>query len=78
MQNSLNKNNFNIGDTVFLIVNKRNHIDKICELCKGCGLVRIENSEKCVSCPDCYGNGRIASECYQKWKTEADGVVNKI
>ena len=66
------KTKHNIGDLVYPI-RKNGYNKRIgCKTCTGSGRVRINDTKRTMSCPDCYGRGGN-----MEWQTEEWRVVHK-
>lgn len=72
--------NFSIDDIVYPI-HKGGYNDFVeCETCKGTGTVSINNTERSIQCPDCYGAKGKNEWVSEKWCIEIDGAsaIGKI
>jgi hypothetical protein len=51
------KTKFNLNDTVYPIQLNIGKVKKTCTLCNGNRTVKINNTERVITCPDCNGTG---------------------
>lgn len=73
------KTKFNLNDTVYPIVRHGYNGVKKCETCSGLGTVKINNTEKEITCPDCYGRGGHEEWIPERWVLSSDvGKIGKI
>lgn len=73
------KTKFNLNETVFPIVRHGYNGVKQCETCSGLGTVKINNTEKKITCPECYGRGGHKEWIAERWVLSTDvGIIGKI
>ncbi|MCK9544590.1 MAG: hypothetical protein M0R03_21425 [Novosphingobium sp.] len=71
---------FNLDDIVYSLTKSKNRIKKTCVLCKGSGEVTIENTNRIISCPDCYGHGYHVEDAGEMWiiHSKSGGKIGKV
>lgn len=73
------KTKFNLNDTVYPIIRHVYNIVKECETCSGLGTVKINNTDKKITCPDCYGRGEHEEWMPEKWVlSKYIGKIGKV
>ena len=73
------KTKFNLDDTVYPIVRHGYDGVKMCETCNGTGIVKINNKDKEITCPDCYGRGGHKQWVLERWVLSDDiGKIGKV
>ena len=74
------KTKYNLGEQVYPIRLGRHSEHIKCKICEGKGEVTINNTEKIISCPECYGQGGRTVWLNDKWGVcvGSIGYIGKI